>query len=183
MPRFRGGIRTWIWFLKLKFYYAKRDGGSKTANRVGHPRKICSQDGSNSVRNNRIRFETKAEWAFREGLPSKYGVGPGSKQKDGGSKTANRAGHPRPNSCPDGSNSVRNNGMTVRKRQTAWDVIAKIVVSDGSNSVRNNGKAVRKRQTAWAILTKMVVLTVPRRFETLDSSFERFVAMQKRAKL
>ena len=100
------------------------------------------------------------------GLPSKYGVGLGSKQKDGGSKTAKRVGHPHKICCPDGSNSVRNNGMTVRTRQTAWDILTKIVVLTVPTRVETMGW---RFENGWDILTKMVVLTVPRRFETIES--------------
>ena len=92
------------------------------------------------------------------------------------------------------------NGMAVRKRRTAWDILTKMAAltvrtrfepvrtgskqkqnerfawdflqNTGSNSVRNQRMAVRKRQTAWDILTKTAVFTVRTRFETKGWRFE-----------
>ena len=47
----------------------------------------------------------------------------------------------------------------------AWDFLQNIV----SNPVRNNAMAVRKRQTAWEVLTKMVRTAVRTRSETMGS--------------
>ena len=85
--------------------------------------------------------------------------------------------------------------MAVRKRQTAWDILAKFALktvrtrfetkesgskqkqnerfawdfpqNTASDPVRNKRMAVRKRQTAWDILTKIAVLMVRTRFETM----------------
>ena len=85
--------------------------------------------------------------------------------------------------------------MAVRKRQTAWDILAKFALKTvrtrfetkesgskqkqnerfarnflqnaASDPVRNKRMAVRKRQAAWDILAKMAVLMVRTRFETM----------------
>ena len=52
--------------------------------------------------------------------------------------------------------------MAVRKRQTAWDFLTKMI----RTAVRKKGMAVQKLQTAWDILAKMVRTAVRTQFET-----------------
>eukprot|EP00959_Pyramimonas_sp_CCMP1952_P073865 1543855-Pyramimonas_sp.AAC.1 len=58
-------------FLFSRFQLGSKegDGGSKTANRVGHPHKNGCSDGSTSVRNNSIDFQTVGKRPFRLRLP------------------------------------------------------------------------------------------------------------------
>ena len=101
--------------LQLKLYKAKRGGGSKTANRVGHLQKIA-------VLTVRTRFET---------------IQSGSKQK--------------------------------QNERFAWD----FPQNTAPDPVRNKGMSVRKRETAWDFLAKVAFSTVPKRFKTIEVGSKR----------
>ena len=78
--------------------------------------------GSKAVRNKRNRFKEKGKRAFRLRLPREIRPGPGSKQKDGGSKTRNRVGLPRTNGLLVGSKQkepVQNNWKTSVSLETS----------------------------------------------------------------
>ena len=119
------------------------------------------------------------------GPPSKYGVGLGSKQKDGGSKTAKRVGHPHKICCPDGSNSVRNNGMTVRTRQTAWDILTKIVVLTACNQLHITTTPIEAPPHATTAFGCILAITsaMLKKGKTLITPMENFIALTCREHL
>ena len=64
--------------------------------------------------------------------------------------------------------TIESGSKQKQNERFAWDFLQNIV----SNPVRNNAMAVRKRQTAWEVLTKMVRTAVRTRSETMGSGSE-----------
>ena len=59
--------------------------------------------------------------------------------------------------------TIESGSKQKQNERFAWD----FPQNTASDPVRNKRMAVRKRQTGWDILTKMVVLMVRPRFETM----------------